>query len=554
MELRAYVSILLKWWWLFLISMLLAAGISFAVSQSTTPIYQSTTTVMVGQSLKSTDPSTSDFLTSEKLAQTYSEIARREPVLQATIEALNLPFTWQELKGNVGVRLVQGTQLIEISVKDTVPSRAQAIADELALQLIRQSPTSAENVTTAQYTEFVQRQLGDLQIKIDEGEARLASLERDLGTALSSEEAGKIQDQTATLQAQINTWQSNYAQLLGYLGQTSPNYLSVVEPAQLPQAPIQPKTRQNVLLAAIVGLMIAGGVAFLIEYLDDTIKTPDDLAGGLGLVALGSIARLEGESYPEKLITRQPEHSSADEAYRMLRSNVQFMANGRPLHTLLVTSAGPVEGKSITLANIGVVFAQNGLRTILVDSDLRRPMLHRIFQLPNRTGLSNVLLAPVTQVNEEIIQSAGVANLQVITSGPIPPNPSELLGSTRMSQVIAELRDLADVVIFDSPPVLSAADAALLANRLDGTILVAESGRTRREAALRAVEQLQRAGANLIGGVLNRLQKRTGGYYYHYYDRYYHPDAGGSNGLDGNHHSLDKWLWWKKRTVSQQKD
>jgi capsular exopolysaccharide synthesis family protein len=554
MELRAYVSIVLKWWWLFLISMLLATGVSFVASQSTTPIYQSTTTVMVGQSLKSTDPSTSDFLTSEKLAQTYSEIARRQPVLQATIEALNLPFTWQQLKGNVSVRLVQGTQLLEISVKDTLPSRAQAIADELALQLIRQSPTSAENVTTAQYTEFVQRQLGDLQIKIDEGEARLASLERDLGTALSSEEAGKIQDQAATLQAQINTWQSNYAQLLDYLGQTSPNYLSVVEPAQLPQSPIQPKTRQNVLLAAIVGLMIAGGVAFLIEYLDDTIKTPDDLAGGLGLVALGSIARLEGASYPEKLITRQPEHSSADEAYRMLRSNVQFMANGTPLHTLLVTSAGPVEGKSITLANIGVVFAQNGLRTILVDSDLRRPMLHRIFQLPNRTGLSNVLLAPVTQVNQEILQSAGVANLQVITSGPIPPNPSELLGSTRMSQVVAELRDLADVIIFDSPPVLSATDAALLANRLDGTILVTDSGRTRREAALRAVEQLQRAGANLIGGVLNRMQKKTGGYYYYYHDHYYHPDAGGSNGLDGNHHSLDKWLWWKKRPVSQQKD
>jgi capsular exopolysaccharide synthesis family protein len=554
MELRAYVSIGLKWWWLFLIAMLLAAGISFVVSQSTTPIYQSTTTVMVGQSLKSTDPSTSDFLTSEKLAQTYSEIARRQPVLQATIEALNLPFTWQQLKGNVGVRLVQGTQLIEISVKDTVPSRAQAIADELARQLIRQSPTSAENVTTAQYTEFVQRQLGDLQIKIDAGEARLASLERDLGMALSSEEAGKIQDQTATLQSQINTWQSNYAQLLSYLGQTSPNYLSVVEPAQLPQVPIQPRTRQDVLLAAIVGLMIAGGVAFLIEYLDDTIKTPDDLAAGLGLVALGSIARLEGESYPEKLITRQPEHSSAGEAYRMLRSNVQFVANGTPLQTLLVTSPGPVEGKSITLANIGVVFAQNGLRTLLVDSDLRRPMLHRIFQLPNRTGLSNVLLAPVTQVNQAVIQSTGVANLQVITSGPIPPNPSELVGSARMSQVVAELRDLADVVIFDSPPVLSATDAALLANRLDGTLLVAESGRTRREAALRAVEQLQRAGANLIGGVLNRLQKKTGGYYYHYYDHYYHPDAGGGNGLDGNHHSLDRWLWWKKRPVSEQKD
>jgi non-specific protein-tyrosine kinase len=510
---------------------------------------------MVGQNLQNVDPSTTDFLTSEKLAQTYSEIVRRQPALQATVEALNLPITWQQLKGNVSVRLVQGTQLIEISVEDTVPERAQATADELARQLIRQSPTSPENAAATQHKEFVQRQLDDLQSKMDAGEARLVEMERDLAAAFSNQEAQKIQDQMTTLQSQINTWQSNYAQLLSFLGQTSPNYLSVIEPAQLPGTPVQPKTRQNVLLAAVVGLMIAGGVAFLLEYLDDTIKTPDDVAGALGLTTLGSIIRLEGASYPEKLITQQPGHSPAGEAYRMLRSNIQFMAGDKALRTLLVTSPGPLEGKSITLANVGVVFAQNGLRTILVDSDLRRPVLHKVFQAPNRVGLSNVLLAPVAKVSEEVIQPTSVENLRVITSGPLPPNPSELLGSARMSQLVAELLDVADVVMFDSPPVLSATDAALLANRLDGTILVTDAGRTRREAALRSIDQLQRAGANLLGGVLNRMQKKTGGYYYYYYDHYYSSDGGNHRGNSGNHHHLSgKWAWWKKRPISEKKD
>jgi succinoglycan biosynthesis transport protein ExoP len=553
-ELRAYLSILLKWWWLFLLCTVLGAATSFAVSQSTIPIYQSTTTLMVGQSLQMADPSTSDFATSEKLALTYSEIARRQPVLQATVETLNLPFGWQQLRDNVGVRIVQGTQLIEISIKDTVPERAQATADELARQLIRQSPTSPENATSAQYKEFVQRQLGDLQSKIDEAGARLVELEQDLTTAFSGEEAQKIQDQMTTLQSQIDTWQSNYAQLLGFLGQASPNYLSVVEPAQFPKGPIQPRTSQNVLLAAVVGLVIAGGVAILLEYLDDTIKTPDDVTGMLGLVALGGITRLQGTSYPEKLIIVQPEHSPVGEAYRMLRSNVQFMADGKPLQTLLVTSPGPLEGKSITLANMGVVFAQNGLRTILVDSDLRRPVLHRIFQVPNQMGLSNLLLAPVTRLTDEIIQSTEVDNLRVITSGPLPPNPSELLGSARLSQLIAELHGVADVVIFDSPPVLSATDAALLANRLDGTVLVTDSGRTRREAALHSIDQLQRAGANLLGGVLNRLQKKAGAYYY--YERYYSAAEENHKGdrSDNQGRSFSRPAWWKKLGLSEKKD
>ncbi len=554
MELRTYISIVIKWWWLFLICPIVAAVPAYWVGKSTIPVYRSTTTVMVGQVLEKTDPNSMDLYTSEKLAQTYGEIVRRQPVLEATVGALNLPMSWMQLKGMVSVRLVENTQLMEITVTDMVPQRAQTIADELAHQLILQSPTSPEKAAADQHREFVQRQLEELQGKIDDGNARLAELDKEVTAAFSSEEAQKIQDQMTTLRSQVNVWQSNYAQLLNFLGQTSPNYLSVIEPAQRAVPINAGNTRQNVLLAAIVGLMIAGGIAFLLEYLDDTVKTPDDVAGVLGLTTLGSIVRLEGATYPEKLVTHQSGHSPAGEAYRMLRSNIQFMSNGRPIRALLVTSASPVEGKSVTLANMGVVFAQNGLRTILVDSDLRRPVLHKIFQVPNRVGLSNTLLAPVAKLSEEAIQPTEIENLRVMTSGPLPPNPSELLGSARMSQLIGELTEVADVVLFDSPPVLSATDAALLANRLDATILVADAGRTRREAALRAVDQLQRAGANLLGGVVNRLQKKSGDYYYYYH--YYSADSGNHNGNGvGNHRrSSGKRAWWKRLPLLEKKD
>jgi succinoglycan biosynthesis transport protein ExoP len=554
MELRAYMSIVLKWWWLFLICPIVAAVPAYMVGKSTIPIYRSTTTVMVGQVLEKTDPNSMDLYTSEKLAQTYGEIVRRQPVLQATVGALNLPMSWQSLQGHVSVRLVENTQLMEISVTDLDPEQARTIADELARQLILQSPTSPEKAAADQHREFVQGQLQDLQSRIDSGETRLTELDKELTAAFSSEEAQKIQSQINTLRSQVNIWQSNYAQLLNFLGQTSSNYLSVIEPAQRAVPINAGSTRQNVLLAGVVGLMIAGGIAFLLEYLDDTIKTPDDVASVLGLTTLGSIVRLEGTTYPEKLVTHQTGHSPAGEAYRMLRSNIQFTSNGRPVRTLLVTSASPMEGKSITLANMGVVFAQNGLRTVLVDSDLRRPVLHKIFQVSNRVGLSNTLLAPVAKLSEEAIQPTEIENLRVMTSGPLPPNPSELLGSARMSQLIGELTEFADVVIFDSPPVLSATDAALLANRLDATILVADAGRTRRETALRAVDQLQRAGSNLLGGVVNRLQKKSGGYYYYYH--YYSADGSNRNGNGGGNHrrSSGKRAWWKKLPLLEKKD
>jgi non-specific protein-tyrosine kinase len=284
--------------------------------------------------------------------------------------------------------------------------------------------------------------------------------------------------------------------------------------------PISPNVRMNVLLAAVIGLVLAVGGAFLIEYLDDTIKTPDDIAATVNLPALGTIARFAGDEYPDKLIAVHQPLSPIVEAYRVLRTNIQFSSVDSPARTLMITSPGPTEGKSVTLANLAVVMAQAGLKVIAVDTDLRKPVMHKIFGVSNSHGLSDGIL----QTNPgplEHLQDTQIDNLRVLPSGPLPPNPAELLGSERMKAIIEQLSNEADRVLFDSPPSLVVTDAAILSTRLDGVIMVNDAGHTRRDQARRGVEILQRVGANVLGVVLNRLSLRTGGQYYyrHYYYR-----------------------------------
>jgi len=195
------------------------------------------------------------------------------------------------------------------------------------------------------------------------------------------------------------------------------------------------------------------------------------------------------------------------------------------VRTLLVTSSSPGEGKSTTAANLAVVMAQTGQRVILVDTDLRRPMLHKIFGIPNNTGLTTALLAGQDMTIEEQLQPTEVSCLQVLTSGPIPPNPSELLGSHRMAHLVEVLAANADVIIFDSPPVLAVTDAAVLGRQMDGVLLVTDAGATREQALVNAVAELQKTGANILGVALNRLDMRRNGYYYYYY--YYQDEETG---------------------------
>lgn len=214
------------------------------------------------------------------------------------------------------------------------------------------------------------------------------------------------------------------------------------------------------------------------------------------------------------LITLSDPRSPAAEAFRTLRTNIYFSSLDRTLQTLVVTSAAPSEGKSTVLANLAVAMAQGDRTTILVDADLRRPTLHEIFGLKNDVGLTSLFIDKKSAI-EPALQDVGVANLQILTSGPLPPNPAEVLGSQRMLDVIENLKQHADIVLFDAPPVMAVTDASVLGTRVDGVLLVINSGHTRREHAKRAKAQLEKLNIRVVGAVLNgtSIDSAMGGYY-----------------------------------------
>ncbi len=542
MELRQYLNTLRKWWWLIVLSTLVATVASFLATRSQPPQYASKTTLMIGRTLENPNPTGNDIWLGQQLAQTYAELAKRDVVQQATMEYFGLTWLPQYV-----VSLVPNTQLLEIRVIDTDPQRAQAVAAELANQLIERSPSSTDR-DRQDRREFVSRQLRELEVNIDSTGARIDELQQQMASMFSARQIADTQTQIQALEQKLNGYQANYAQLLTFL-QGGVNTISVVEPASLPTTPVGPNNRTTILLAAAIGFLLALGAAFLLDYLDDTIKNPDDIRAATELSTLGAITRIDVDTPDSVLVTATLPKSPTAEAYRILRTNIQFSSLDNPPRTLLVTSANPSEGKSTTLANLAVVMAQQGQRVVIVDTDLRRPTQHRLFQVPNNVGLTNALLHDRPTV-DGYLQSTQVENLEVLPTGPLPPNPAELLSSARFAALIELLKTQVDLVLLDSPPALAVTDATVLARQVDGVILVVDAGMTRRQWAANAKEALDKAGVHILGVALNRLRPQSSGYYYYYYRRYY---AYG-DGKEGEYRRRNKkqaqgWRRWFPRTT-----
>jgi non-specific protein-tyrosine kinase len=522
-ELRQYAAIILRRWWIILLGVVIGAALGYGISQRLAPVYEATASLMVGQSIQATNLNSQDIQTSELLALTYAEIAERQPVLQGTVEALELNVNWQQLRKQVRVRPVDGTQLLEVTVEADSPQEAQMIANEIAHQLILLSPTAPQpqNQASEGTTLFVQQRLDSLQDRIEKAQRRIGTLEDVMATAVMAAEMENLQDEINTLEGLITSWEDNYAQLLSFVkDEKSANYLAVIEEAQANPEPVRPLVLLNILLAAVVGLFLALGLVFTLEYLDDSFKSTDDLNRILNLVPLGAISRMTGKAHQDRLITSQGFFSPVSEAYRMIRTNLQFMSVDRACKAIMVTSAIPGEGKSTTVANLGIVMAHAGLETIIVDADLRRPTQSQIFQLHTQGGLTDLIRWPELDIGAHLSKTK-IERLRVLASGPLPPNPSEILGSRQMERLLASLKEMADVIILDSTPVISVTDAAVLSNRVDGVVLVVRAGQTRRDIVKPAISLLQQAGANFLGAVLNGLSAKQGSYYHgHYYTTY----------------------------------
>ena len=359
------------------------------------------------------------------------------------------------------------------------------------------------------------------------------------------------QQRQEQLQTTLALYQQIYSNLLNNYEavrlarlRSTPN-VAQIEPAPVPDSPIQPQPMQGTLMGAVIGAVLMGGLAFLIEYLDDTLKTPEDITHFLRIPVIGLIGEMgsskgkEKKPLPGVFVFENP-LSPVTEAFRSLRTNLEFAGVDKPLKTLLITSASPSEGKSTVSVNLAAAIAQGERSVVLVDADLRRPSVHRYLDIPNRHGLSDVFRDQSQLAN--VITSSGSSSFSVITSGSLPPNPSELLASERIHSILRSLEERFDMVIIDSPPVI-VTDPITLASKVDGVLLVIEPGKTKIGAAQVVMEQMQRAGARVVGAVLNPISRRRANYYskYRYYSAYYYYSRGynryvsnnGSNGSNG---------------------
>jgi len=503
-ELSRLVGVILRRWWLLVAFIAIGASIAYVMSQSQTPVYQATTTILVGQSIKSPQLVRTDLQTSDALVQTYVEMTHRQPVLEGVIAALQLNTSWDKLNKQVTASQVLGTQLIEIKVEAGSSRTAKKIADEVAHQMVLISPsTNLQDKEKYPFYNFNRDELKNMQERIVNGQTRLGEIETALKNPVSEARLAELQNEKSTLTLLLTEWEKNYEGLLTLIRQEKDlNEISVVETAHANNTPIRPRVPLNTILGGGIGMLLGLSLIILLDFLDDTYKSLKDFSQSTDLNILGSVGKINGKKYSSKIIAHEKPDSPITEAYRLIRSRIQFRSADHPIRSIMVTSSMPDEDKSVTAANLAVVFAQANLKTIIVDADLRNPALHQIFDVEKAAGLGDMLASPELKL-EDCLKNTFDDNLQILTSGKRLPDPSERLGSQRMAEILAELNQVADIVIFDSSPAAVFADAVVLSRQVDGVIVTIRARKSKRDAVKQTLLDLQNVKAKVLGVIFS---------------------------------------------------
>ncbi len=368
MDVRRQLSIVRAWAPLVVASVVLAGAAAFYVSSLLPKSYEAKATLIVGQSLSGVNPDYTQLLASQSLSRTYAAVATTRPVLAKVIDKLQLSDTVDELAHRVSASSATDGTLLVITGTDSSPDGAAALSNTVADELIAASPT-----VSGQQTDVLQSVDAYLKVIRDEIDSTQAELDQLSGTP---DRTTAQETRFETLQSRIVSLRATYATLLTSSANNASNHLSVVEPAVAPIAAASPRPLLNALLAAIIAFLVAAAIVFAAEFLDDSIKDAEEVLETTGLPTLGTIVRLKaGKDQPAmyRLVTLLYPRSPAAEAFRTLRTNVEFASVDAPIKSLLVTSAVPFEGKTVVAANLAVAFAQGGRRVLLVDADLRRP-------------------------------------------------------------------------------------------------------------------------------------------------------------------------------------
>jgi succinoglycan biosynthesis transport protein ExoP len=510
MELRDYVSVMRRRKWIILFGTIVVAATAFAVSSLQTPVYQGEAKVLL-------EPPASLFSTVQ--AQVGASQVRTE--IQVLLSAPVADLVKERVGIAPGVRAQQvgDTQVIVVRAESVKPKAAAQIADAYAQAYI--------DYRRAQALDSLVQAGSAIQARLDEIDRKIA--EYDAANPPPPVPANQLPPRAperAALDSQRFFFQQR-AEQLSVDAQLKNGGSQLVAPAAIPVEPIRPKPQRDVSLGIAVGLIFAIATAFVFEHLDDSINQTEDVERlDRELSVIGVIPAIGGwkNRNEAKLVSRAEPSSPAAEAYRALRTSIQFLRVDRSLRTLQLTSPNASEGKTTTISNLAVTLAQAGLSVILLSCDLRRPRVHEFFGLSNSLGFTSVLLGEAPLENA-LLSVPGVERLQILVSGPLPPNPSELLASNRASEVLNELKARADIVLIDSPPALPVTDAAVLASKVDGTILIATAGTTSRRGFGRTLELLKQVDASIVGAVLNGASIE-GSYSYAYYYRQDEPTNG----------------------------
>lgn len=509
-DLRQYLALFWHWLWLILLATLIAGASAFFFSRRMTPFYRSTTTILVNAAPATKATDYSSVMMSEQLTSTYAQMMSKDPVLDEIILQLNLSMTRDELREMITVTPVRDTQLIQVTAETIHPILSANIANSLAIVFTNQ----IEQIQSQRFTQSkttLESQLADLEKQLE-----IYKLQADY--AATPEEKERLDSKVTQYQEIYSSLLQSYESVRLSEAQAVSSVVQV-EPASANSKPVKPKVMQNTLLAAVVGFLLAAGVIVTREAMDDTIKIPEDITRKFNLPILGVIN--QHDTVDDNPITLSDPRSPTAEAYRTLRTNVSYTSVDKPLRMLLVTSSEPGEGKTTTICNLAVVLAQNGKKVIVADCDMRHPRVHTYFGLSNRVGMTSLFSQP-SDLMKGARQSTKLENLSVVSTGALPPNPAELLGSQKMQAILATMRQNADIVLVDTPPVLAVTDAAVLAPSIDGVLLVVRPGKTRATALRQTLEQLNQVNAKVLGVVLNGVVSRGSyyGYHYKYYRNY----------------------------------
>lgn len=537
-----YWSIVVKRWKLILTCFMVVGLGAFIASKLTTPIYQAEAIVQVAVSSSNSQADYNSLLASDQLVQTESQLATNSSVLGEV--ASHYPgLTEDQVAKEVSSTPSLNTQLFTITVLDPNPSRAAVLANDIATTLIKQQLQIVQ--TSDQHAQQqIQQQIGSTQQQINSVTNRIESLRSNGG---GSAQIAVLQSQLNTLQQQYNQWETVLAQLELSQAQIG-DFLRVAQPAQAETNPVRPVLLLNMGVGLAAGLFLGLLLAMLLEQLDTRVRSIDDLTKLLDWTVLGTIWRTR--TTDRTALINPGERDANVEAYRILRTNVGFSSIDKPLHTLMVTSGMPGDGKSTVAANLAIFLAKAGKSTLLVDADLRRPVQHQMFKLSaDKRGLSNAVMAlsmqgvvnptpsqfippgsqgliPSSQTGtnfslEPFVHTVGVPNLWVMPSGPLPPNPSELLDSKAMNRLLPCLENSGiEIVIFDAPPIRGLSDASIIASKVDGTLVVIDITRAHKKMLKQVKTQLSQVGSNVLGCIVNkehRSRHDTSYSYYYYY-------------------------------------